>query len=129
MDTVINDVIDNSRKIKCPKCDKKFMHKDTITWHMREKHNTKRTKKVKEAEPKKKSLNEKIYSCQKCKKTLPTPSKLKRHEGSHLTEGNFTKILNELERQFECVKNKAVKYYLMIKAFKNIYTSMSRKVY
>ena len=27
--------------------------------------------------------------------------------------------LNELEKQFECVKNKAEKYFLMVKSYKN----------
>ena len=29
-------------------------------------------------------------------------------------------VLNQLEVRFECVKNKAMKYFLMLKAFKNI---------
>ena len=29
-------------------------------------------------------------------------------------------VLNTLERQFECVKNKVEKYYFMIRAYKNL---------
>ena len=49
------------------------------------------------------------------------------------TDGNFYKylkleqetecahaILNKLEVRYECVKNKAYKYYLMLKEFKNM---------
>ena len=32
-------------------------------------------------------------------------------------------ILNLLKRRFECVKNKALKYFLMIRAFKNLQKS------
>ena len=29
-------------------------------------------------------------------------------------------VLNELEKQYECVKNKREKYFLMIKSYKNL---------
>ena len=32
-------------------------------------------------------------------------------------------VLNQLEARFECIKNKAMKYFLMLKAFKNIQES------